>query len=246
MQQGSTNLCCSPTRSRYSRDALPSQMCTPFSCSCRASVDPLMNHSNSSTIPVEPKHASDIHTVSVPLHINSVRHQAVGMAAYNQESAPRQKVRLVVSRGKECRRLKRIWVPNLDSVPVPVRSPFRLPVLMTSSTMSRYCVHHGATPCCCMPQVRKQSLVFCSASHVLHAYRRHHCDCCAPAAPRACWPGRAAAAGLRRRRAPPACSTGTSTGRPCAAAGQTRTTGGTACCRAAGKMCRTGTRPRSG
>lgn len=42
----------------------------------------------------------------------------------SSSATPRQKVRLVVKSGRvPSRSEKRIWVPNLDKVPVPVRSP---------------------------------------------------------------------------------------------------------------------------
>lgn len=66
-------------------------------------------------------------------------HQQFDCQHSGGDAPPRQKVRLVVSSGKECRRLKRIWQPNFERVPVPVRSPFKLPVFMMSPTMSRYC-----------------------------------------------------------------------------------------------------------
>lgn len=52
---------------------------------------------------------------------------------------PLQKTLLVVSSGKECRRLNLICVPNFEKVPVPVLSSLNAPFSITSSTMSRYC-----------------------------------------------------------------------------------------------------------
>jgi hypothetical protein len=45
---------------------------------------------------------------------------------------------LVVSSGNFSARSKRICTPNLERVPVPVRSPRRTPVAITSRTRSRY------------------------------------------------------------------------------------------------------------
>eukprot|EP01018_Ginkgo_biloba_P011530 Gb_18228 [translate_table: standard] len=87
--------------SRYPLDAFPSQICTPFSCRTFAFVEPLMNHSNSST-------------------------------------TPRQKTRFVVRSGKDLRRLNRIWQPNFDNVPVPVRSPFWTPLDIICCINLRY------------------------------------------------------------------------------------------------------------
>lgn len=54
-------------------------------------------------------------------------------------SPPLQKTRLVVSSGKECRKLKHICLPNRERVPVSVRSGRTAPFLITSATRSRYC-----------------------------------------------------------------------------------------------------------
>ena len=53
--------------------------------------------------------------------------------------SPLQKVRFVVSTGNVSRRLNRIWRPNMESVPVPVRSPLERPSAMTSRMRSKYC-----------------------------------------------------------------------------------------------------------
>src|SRR5262249_30511186 len=45
---------------------------------------------------------------------------------------------LVVTRGKPSARSKRIWWPNTDSVPVPVRSRFSTPLARIRSISSRY------------------------------------------------------------------------------------------------------------
>ena len=45
----------------------------------------------------------------------------------------------VVSKGKPSSRLKRIWLPNTEMVPVPVRSPFCVPSVRILSNKSRYC-----------------------------------------------------------------------------------------------------------
>ena len=55
------------------------------------------------------------------------------------QPSPLQKTRLVVSRGKLCRKLNRIWHPKRLRVPVPVRSSRLCPVAITSRTRSRYC-----------------------------------------------------------------------------------------------------------
>ena len=46
-----------------------------------------------------------------------------------------------MSSGKESRKLNRIWRPNSDSVPVPVRSPFCRPSAITSRINSKYYAH---------------------------------------------------------------------------------------------------------
>src|ERR1043166_4519271 len=46
---------------------------------------------------------------------------------------------LVVTSGNPWVRSNRIWWPNTESVPVPVRSCFSTPRLRTSSIRSRYC-----------------------------------------------------------------------------------------------------------
>src|SRR5262244_1776603 len=45
---------------------------------------------------------------------------------------------LVVTSGKPSARSKRIWWPNTDSVPVPVRSRFSTPLVRIRSIRSRY------------------------------------------------------------------------------------------------------------
>jgi hypothetical protein len=62
----------------------------------------------------------------------------------SSSATPRQKTRFVVRRGKEVRRSKRMWVPNLPMVPVPVLSPLRTPV----SRMSRIRFKYWYSACC--------------------------------------------------------------------------------------------------
>mmetsp|Transcript_71159 Transcript_71159/g.163090 ORF Transcript_71159/g.163090 Transcript_71159/m.163090 type:complete len:285 (-) Transcript_71159:256-1110(-) len=71
----------------------------------------------------------------------SLRRLALVAPETNQRSSsatPRQKTRLVVSSGNDSRRLNRSEHPNLEMVPVPVRSPFRTPVAMMSRIRFRY------------------------------------------------------------------------------------------------------------
>ncbi len=57
----------------------------------------------------------------------------------NSSSAtPRMNTRLVVISGKPALRSKRIWWPNTDRVPVPVRSDFGVPCSMTWRSRSSY------------------------------------------------------------------------------------------------------------
>jgi len=53
MSQAHNHLCVNPWASRNALLLFPSQMCTPLSCSSRALVLPLMNHSSSSSTPGE-------------------------------------------------------------------------------------------------------------------------------------------------------------------------------------------------
>ena len=58
----------------------------------------------------------------------------------SSSAIPLQNVFLVVKSGKvPLRKLKRIWAPNMDIVPVPVRSVFLFPFLIMLLMRSKYC-----------------------------------------------------------------------------------------------------------
>ena len=93
------------------------------------------------------------------------------MCQWRDCGIPLQKTRFVVRSGKECRRLKRIWRPKLEKVPVPVLSSLNAPLAITSPTRSKYCsgrlhiswLSHPHTP----PTVEFYSILItelCSAS----------------------------------------------------------------------------------
>ena len=98
------------------------------------------------------------------MHVEAAGHAFAGRDELAR-SSPLQNTRFVVRSGKLCRRLKRIWHPNFEKVPVPVLSPRFAPVLIMSSTRSRYCT-----------QQHKQSKYKCLSvrcfdwSHLRHSY----------------------------------------------------------------------------